>query len=306
NLGHFDTSPYKLFFWCNLPPELYESFTLPPEFVFRRIFWRKVTHTRIVKDKSIFSTLKVTTYGIFPTSSSPSGTPDNLEYISHAKERIKDGLGTRRPWREMFQLHCLNLPKSVQEAVVRVRTNFAYFQMNYAIFILGVLFLNILWHPILLMVFIAMMAVWLFLYFLRDEPLVVFSRLITDRVVLIVLAVVTVVVLLLTHATTNILSSLLIGVVVVLIHAAMRKTDDLFADEEAAGGLLRSSGGRLNLEFIPYLSSLFLFYFYFFNFPIIKTLLPFTIRVCVTFRQKIRRKTNSGGKVKLSYSSGGK
>ncbi|KAL3631986.1 hypothetical protein CASFOL_024970 [Castilleja foliolosa] len=185
----------------------------------------------------------MTTYGTIPTSSSPSGTPVNLEYISRAKERIKDGLGTRRPWREMFQLHSLNLPKSFHEAVARVRTNFAYFQMNYAIIILGVLFLSLLWHPISLMVFIAMMAVWLILYFLRDEPLVVFGRLITDRVVLIVLAVLTFVVLLLTHATINILSSLLVGVVVVLIHAAARKTDDLFADEEAAGGLLRSPGG---------------------------------------------------------------
>ncbi|KAK6125103.1 hypothetical protein DH2020_041167 [Rehmannia glutinosa] len=180
----------------------------------------------------------------------PSGTPVNLEYISRAKERIKTGLSTRRPWREMFDLHCLNLPKSFREAVARVKTNFAYFQTNfayfqtnYAIVVLGIVFLSLLWHPISLIVFIVMMAVWLFLYFLRDEPLVIFGRLISDRVVLIVLAVLTIFVLLLTRATTNILVSLLVGVVVVLIHSAVRKTDDLFADEEASGGLLRSSGG---------------------------------------------------------------
>ncbi|KAK6148709.1 hypothetical protein DH2020_016234 [Rehmannia glutinosa] len=185
----------------------------------------------------------MTTYGTIPTSSSPSGTPVNLEYISRAKERIKTGLSTRRPWREMFDLHCLNLPKSFREAVARVKTNFAYFQTNYAIVVLGIVFLSLLWHPISLIVFIVMIAVWLFLYFLRDEPLVVFGRLISDRVVLIVLAVLTIFVLLLTRATSNILVSLLVGVVVVLIHSAVRKTDDLFADEEAAGGLLRSSGG---------------------------------------------------------------
>ncbi|KAI3455544.1 hypothetical protein Pfo_012207 [Paulownia fortunei] len=182
-------------------------------------------------------------YGTIPTSSSPSGKPVNLEYISRAKERLKAGLGTRRPWREMFELHCLNLPKSFHEAVARVKMNFAYFRMNYTIVILLILFLSLLWHPISLIVFIAMMVVWLFLYFLRDEPLVIFGRLITDRVILIVLAVVTIFVLMFTHATTNILVSLLVGVVVVLIHSAVRKTDDLFADEEAAGGLLRSSGG---------------------------------------------------------------
>nr|DAD48965.1 TPA_asm: hypothetical protein HUJ06_018902 [Nelumbo nucifera] len=79
---------------------------------------------------------------------------------------------------------------------------------------------------------------WLFLYFLRDEPLVILSRTVNDRVVLIVLSIVTIVLLLLTHATLNILVSLLIGVVVVLVHGVLRKTDDLFGDEESA----RSAG----------------------------------------------------------------
>ncbi|KAL3632912.1 hypothetical protein CASFOL_025896 [Castilleja foliolosa] len=206
----------------------------------------------------------MTTYGTIQTSSSPSGTPITIRFTTRAAERIKDALSTRRPWGEMFQLHGLNLPKSVREAAARVRTNIPYFQMNYAIVVLVVLFLSLLWHPISLVVYVAMMAVWLYLYFLRHEPPVVFGCLITDRVVLIVLAVVTVVVLLLTHATTNILSSLLVGVVVVLIHAAVRETEDLFADGDVTGCLLRSSGGPLNLNFIlyffifPCLSSLFL------------------------------------------------
>ncbi|PIN05334.1 hypothetical protein CDL12_22125 [Handroanthus impetiginosus] len=103
-------------------------------------------------------------------------------------------------------------------AVAHVKTNLGYFRMNYAIVVLLILFLSLLWHPISLIVFITMMAAWLFLYFLRDEPLVIFAWLITDRV-------------------------LLVGVVMVLIHAVVRKTDDLFANKEAAGGLLRSSRG---------------------------------------------------------------
>ncbi|KAK6153600.1 hypothetical protein DH2020_013239 [Rehmannia glutinosa] len=184
----------------------------------------------------------MTTYGTIATSSSPTGTPVDLEYISRAKERLKAGLGTRRPWKEMFELRCFDLPRSFSDAVARVRTNAAYFRMNYAIVVLAILFLSLLWHPISLIVFVAMMAVWLFLYFLRDEPLVVFGRTITDPVVLTLLAVATFAVLLLTNATSNILAALLLGVVVVLIHGGMRKTDDLVFDEEAAGGLLRSSG----------------------------------------------------------------
>ncbi|KAK6128025.1 hypothetical protein DH2020_038228 [Rehmannia glutinosa] len=184
----------------------------------------------------------MTTYGTIPTSSSPTGTHVDLEYISRAKERLKAGLGTRRPWKEMFELHCFDLPRSFSDAVARENERRACFRMNYAILVLVILFLSLLWHPISLIVFVAMMAVWLILYFLRDEPLVVFGRTITDPVVLTLLAVATFAVLLLTNATSNILAALLLGVVVVLIHGGTRKTDDLVFDEEAAGGLLRSSG----------------------------------------------------------------
>ncbi|KAJ8756068.1 hypothetical protein K2173_024615 [Erythroxylum novogranatense] len=176
----------------------------------------------------------MTTYGTIPTSSSP-GVSTNLEYISRAKERIKAGLGARRPWKVMFDFHSFKLPANFQEALARVRINVAYFRMNYAMIVLLILFLSLLWHPVSLIVFIVLMAVWLFLYFLRDEPLVVFGRMIDDRVVLIVLSILTIVLLLLTHVTLNVLVSLLIGVVVVLVHGMMRKTDDLFLDEESTG-----------------------------------------------------------------------
>ncbi|XP_022715134.1 PRA1 family protein F2-like [Durio zibethinus] len=175
----------------------------------------------------------MTSYGTIPTSSSP-GPSTNLEYLSRAKERIKEGLGARRPWKLMFNIGSINIPGSLSEAISRVTTNVAYFRMNYAMIILVILFLSLLWHPISLIVFIVMMAAWLFLYFLRDEPLVVFNRTIDDRVVLVVLGVLTIVFLLLTDATLNILVSLLIGVAVVLVHASFRKTDDLY-DEESAG-----------------------------------------------------------------------
>ncbi|KAJ9692097.1 hypothetical protein PVL29_011269 [Vitis rotundifolia] len=184
----------------------------------------------------------MTTYGTIPTSS--AGDSPSLEYISRAKERLRSGLATRRPWKEMFNIRSIGLPINFPDAVNRVKTNISFFRMNYVIIVLLILFLSLLWHPISLIVFIVMMAVWLFLYFLRDEPLVVFHRTIDDRVVLIVLLILTIVFLLLTHATLNILVSLLIGVALVVLHAAFRKTDDLFLDEEAAsaGGLLTTPG----------------------------------------------------------------
>ncbi|KAL1076973.1 hypothetical protein V6Z11_D10G066400 [Gossypium hirsutum] len=150
----------------------------------------------------------MTTYGTIPASTLPSA---NLEYLSRAKERIKDGLGARHPWKLMFNIHSLNCPRTFSEAIS-----------------------SLLWHPISLVVLIIMMALWLFLYFLRDEPLAIFNRTIDDRVVLVVLGVSTFVFLLLTDATSNILVSVMIGAVVVLVHASLRRTDDLY-DEESTG-----------------------------------------------------------------------
>ncbi|KAF6175341.1 hypothetical protein GIB67_021846 [Kingdonia uniflora] len=173
----------------------------------------------------------MTNYGTIPTSTYGS-TSTNLDFISSAKDRIRSNLATRRPWRSLFpDFHCLGIPHGFSDALSRVRTNFAYFRMNYAIIVLFVLFVSLLWHPISLIVFIAMMAAWMFLYFLRDQPLEILHRTINDRIVLIVLSVVTIVLLLLTHATWEIVGAVCVGVFVVLIHAVFRKTEDLFVDE---------------------------------------------------------------------------
>ncbi|XP_020097671.1 PRA1 family protein F3-like [Ananas comosus] len=177
----------------------------------------------------------MTTYGTIPTSSSPGGAGSPLGFISRAKERGYSALATRRPWREMADPRAFGFPLSLGEAYLRIRTNLAYFAMNYAIVVLVVVFLSLLWHPISLIVFIAAMIAWLFLYFLRDEPLVLFGRTISDTIILAVLAVVTLVLLLLTNATLNILVSLLVGLLVVVAHAALRKTEHLYMEEEAAG-----------------------------------------------------------------------
>jgi PRA1 family protein 1 len=174
-------------------------------------------------------------YGTIPTSSSagevPLGGASPLDFIAHAKARGASALATRRPWRELGDIHALGLPPSLGDAYLRVRANLAHFAMNYAIVVLVVVFLSLLWHPVSLIVFLVSMLAWLVLYFLCDKPLVLFGRVIGNGVVLAVLAVVTLGLLLLTNATANILSSLAIGLVLVVLHAALHKAEDNVDDE---------------------------------------------------------------------------
>ncbi|KAM0835690.1 hypothetical protein ACQ4PT_062792 [Festuca glaucescens] len=177
-------------------------------------------------------------YGTIPTSSSAAGAgvphlggASPLDFISRAKARGATALATRRPWRELADVHAVGLPPSLADSYLRVRANLVHFAMNYAIVVLVVVFLSLLYHPISLIVFLVCMVGWLILYFLRDEPIVLFGRVIGDGVVLAVLAAVTLGLLLLTGATTNILTSLLIGFVLVVVHAALHKAEDN-VDEE--------------------------------------------------------------------------
>ncbi|GJM94847.1 hypothetical protein PR202_ga11529 [Eleusine coracana subsp. coracana] len=175
-------------------------------------------------------------YGTIPTSSSSSDPPppssSPLDYISRAKARGASALASRRPWREFADPRALSVPRGCAAAYRRARANLAHFSANYALTVLLVVFLSLLWEPISLLVFLACMVAWLVLYFLRDEPLALCGRAVGEGVVLAFLATVTLLLLLLTGATVNILTSLLVGLVVVLIHALLHRAADSI-DEEA-------------------------------------------------------------------------
>ncbi|KAM1122637.1 hypothetical protein TB2_004035 [Malus domestica] len=178
-------------------------------------------------------------YGTHPsTTASP-------EPFSRARTTTQSFFATRRPWLELvYPLSSFTRPYTFGEATVRIKRNLGHFSVNYTMLVLFVLFLSLLWHPVSLIVFLLVFIAWFFLYFFRDEPLVIFHRIVDDRVILGILAVVTVVALVFTHVWLNVLVSILIGVAIVGLHAAFRGTEDLYADEQEAaeGGLLSVVG----------------------------------------------------------------
>ncbi|GFZ19751.1 hypothetical protein Acr_28g0004560 [Actinidia rufa] len=117
---------------------------------------------------------------------------------------------TCRPWRELLgnPTSSFARPYTPGEATFRLKQNLNFFRVNYAMFLLLLLFFSLLWHPISMMVFLVIFAAWLSL--------------------------------LLSQRAFFALQLLLIGVVIVCLHAVFRVLDDLFLNEEEAadGGLV--------------------------------------------------------------------
>ncbi|KAL5135095.1 PRA1 family protein F2 [Glycine soja] len=179
-------------------------------------------------------------YSSLPSPSSSNSTASY--FVTRPATTTRSSFATRRPWEEVFALFSFTRPYSIGEATMRVRRNLDHFRVNYFMMVLFVLFLSLLWHPVSIIVYLVALVVWFFLYFFRDEPLVVLGTAVDDRAVATVLAAATVVGLVLTGVWVNVVGSVIIGIVLVVLHASFRSTEDLYVDEHD-GGLLSFVGG---------------------------------------------------------------
>ena len=199
-----------------------------------------------LKPQAGYGTIPTTISTATTTTTQPPLPPTTLTFISRATTTAQTLIATRRPWQELVKFSSFIRPCTYDESISRIKYNVNYFRVNYAMIFLAILFLSLLRHPISIIVFIGVFVAWLFLYFERDGPVVLFNRSFDDRVLLCVLGLVTIVALAYTDLGLDVLIALIIGVVVVGVHAAFRGTEDLFLDEESAveGGLLSVAGSQ--------------------------------------------------------------
>ncbi|XP_071730552.1 PRA1 family protein E-like [Rutidosis leptorrhynchoides] len=177
---------------------------------------------------------------------STTATTTPTTFLSQARLHTENFVAKRRPWRDFFDYSAISRPISYDDAISRIRQNLNYFRVNYAMVMLLIIFMSLIYHPISMIIFLIVFVAWFFLYFFRDarNPIMIFNRVIDDRVVLIGLSLLTVFALAFTNVGVNVLVSLIIVVTVVALHAAFRSPDDLFLDEHDAveGGLLSFVG----------------------------------------------------------------
>ncbi|MCD7471390.1 hypothetical protein HAX54_011798 [Datura stramonium] len=137
-----------------------------------------------------------------------------------------DATVTVRPWPLFIDTAALSLPISFSDATYRINKNLRYFVGNYAIIILSILLISLIFRPVSLVLFLIIFAGWIYLYFSRNEPLELFGFDVDDKFVLGFLTLVTFVALLVAKIWTNIIISIGVGIVILCVHGALRAPED--------------------------------------------------------------------------------
>jgi hypothetical protein len=169
------------------------------------------------------------------TSSDATATSGVRGFISKVTDRTQVVMAWQRPWPELIDRSAFEKPSSFSDVVSRVKRNGIYFRVNYIIVLLVLVALSLLWHPISVIVLAVFVLAWIYLYFGRTTPLVVFNRTITETQTIVVLGVLNVIALYLTGAYEHLTLGLFIGIVLILLHASFRNTHDLFLDQHESG-----------------------------------------------------------------------
>ncbi|KAL9670562.1 hypothetical protein QQ045_008115 [Rhodiola kirilowii] len=168
------------------------------------------------------------------------------DVISRSFQSFTSSISRYRPWPEFIDFGAFDFPESFSAAVERVKKNGRVFFVNYAIVLSICAALSLIGSPLSLILVAIVCGLWALLYFFREDPLLVFGRVIGDLVVLAGLVVVSVIVVWSLGVVSNLLWGTAVGIDACIVHGVFRNPQGLFLDEHEAlsDGLISSGSSR--------------------------------------------------------------
>ncbi|XP_027062098.1 PRA1 family protein G2 [Coffea arabica] len=165
------------------------------------------------------------------------------DVITRSIQNLTASFSRCRPWPDFLATSAIDLPSSLSAASLRLRKNVRYFSTNYAVVASTCAAVSLIGSPVALTVVGFGFALWLVLFFFREDPMVIMGRHISDRAVIVALVLCSAAIIWFTGALTSLLMGVSVGVVVVAIHGLLRNTEGLFLDENdgVTDGLVSTS-----------------------------------------------------------------
>ncbi|KAL3130954.1 hypothetical protein ABBQ38_000277 [Trebouxia sp. C0009 RCD-2024] len=165
---------------------------------------------------------------------------------SNLKNFASNVLKERKPWTEMVDRSSFARPTNLADATGRLRKNALYFKVNYLVVILTITAVTMALYPTSLIVLGCLALAWLYLFVVRQSPLVIGGRTFNNNEKFIGMAVISgIIIFFLTSVGTVLFTALGISCAAIGVHGALRQPDDLFTDEAESqqGGIFGLFGG---------------------------------------------------------------
>ncbi|WCJ32526.1 prenylated RAB acceptor 1.G2 [Euphorbia peplus] len=173
-----------------------------------------------------------------PISAAASATYTTIpisaaDVISRSIQNLTATVSLLRPWPELIASAAFDRPDSFSSAVSRLQFNFRYFLINYLIIVAAAGAFSLIGSPAALL-FASVFALWLLLYFFREDPLILWDYQVNDHMIILGLAIVSILTFWITGAAWTLVLGVCIGILICGVHGVLRNSDGLSADEEHA------------------------------------------------------------------------
>lgn len=122
---------------------------------------------------------EVPTYTTIPIS--------GADVITRSIQNLTASFSRCRPWPDFLATGAIDLPSSLSAASLRLRKNVRCFSTNYAVVASTCAAVSLIGSPVALIVVGFGFALWLVLFFFREDPMVIMGRHISDRAVIVAL-----------------------------------------------------------------------------------------------------------------------